>query len=251
MIEIICVGRSLRSAASLFPSINLSRLDTAPMRHSLGPSRTRSSGGGRTGMPVRSRSTMREADRSRSSLRLPRRPKNAPTITEVFVNRLRHYPCQCLCLRQKTIRLRRTCGLHSLPGARSCRPSTSHSSTKTSSHISPRLSTGESSLLVSPSRARTHKSRLSQSALGFEPESSRLCASSSKHDPLDFLLASVLVLRPEGPRPRSSPRSSSVVLLPSQRLRKASSRSSLPPKPCSGTRTKSPPVKVLRGVRIR
>ena len=71
------MGQSLFVVAPLFPSINPSRLDKAPMRHSLCPSRTRNSGGGRAGMPVRSRPTMRRVDRRRSSLRHPRRPKNA------------------------------------------------------------------------------------------------------------------------------------------------------------------------------
>jgi hypothetical protein len=67
------------------------------------------------------------------------------TTTGAVVNRFCHCPCPSLCLRQKTIRLRRTCGLHSLPGARSCRPSTSDSFTKTSSQTSSRLSTSVSS----------------------------------------------------------------------------------------------------------
>jgi hypothetical protein len=37
MTEVICVGQSLLVAAPFSPSISPSRLDTAPMRHSLGP----------------------------------------------------------------------------------------------------------------------------------------------------------------------------------------------------------------------
>jgi hypothetical protein len=122
MTEIICVGRPLSAVASLFPSINPLRLDTAPMRHSLCPSRTRSSGGGRTGMPVHTRSTMRRADRRRNTLRRSRRPKHARDDHLGGHRPFLSLSSPCFCLRQKTIRLRRTCGLHSLPGARSYQP---------------------------------------------------------------------------------------------------------------------------------
>jgi hypothetical protein len=51
-------------------------------------------------MPVRSGSTMCRIDRRRSSLRRPRRPKYAPTVTEVIVDRCCHYPC-CVSARGK------------------------------------------------------------------------------------------------------------------------------------------------------